>query len=312
VLFDKQRAVGVEVLFDERLHRIAADEHIVLSTGAINTPKILMHSGIGDAGELKGLGLPVVQDLPGVGQNLQDHTCFCTVWSYAEPIPVRDNGSAAMVFSRSEARMAAPDLLLCQAQFPFCSPEIAARGVPPNGWTMVAGLAQPRSRGSVRLRSADPRDPPIIHLNALSHPNDMRAARAAVDLSREIGAQQAFASLGMREAIPGALRETDIEDFIRDSAMSFWHQSCTARMGRDSHSVVGSDLKVHGLEGLTIADASVFPRIPRGNIMAPCVVVGERAGEILSAELRGISVIRALENGPAAVPGPRPPAPLET
>jgi choline dehydrogenase len=311
VLFDKKRAVGVEILFDGRVHRIAADEHVVLSTGAINTPKILMHSGIGDADELERLDLPVVEHLPGVGHNLQDHTCFCTVWSYANPIPVRDNGSAATLFGRSDAGLAAPDLLLCQAQFPFCSPEIASHGVPQSGWTMVAGLAQPKSRGSVRLRGADPRDAPIIRLNALSHPDDLRTARAAVELSREIGAQQMFARLGMREAIPGVLRETDAEDFIRNSAMSFWHQSCTARMGRDSHSVVGSDLKVHGLEGLTIADASVFPRIPTGNIMAPCVVVGERAGEILSAKLRGISVIRALENGPAAVPGPRPPAPLE-
>jgi choline dehydrogenase len=130
----------------------------------------------------------------------------------------------------------------------------------------------------------------------LAHPDDLRTARAAVELSREIGAQQMFTRLGMREVIPGVLREAEVEDFIRDSANSYWHQSCTAKMGHDSLSVVGSDLQVHGVEGLMIADASVFPRIPTGNLMAPCVLVGERAAEILRAQLNGIWVVRALEN----------------
>jgi choline dehydrogenase len=285
VIFAGRRAAGVEVVLQGQLHRIDAVQQVVLSAGAINTPRMLMHSGIGDGEELKRLGIPLVQHLPGVGRNLQDHTCFCTVWQYGEPIAPRGNGSGAILYGKSDSGAISPDILMCQAEFPYCSPEAARRGLPSHGWSMVAGLAQPKSRGRVQLRSSSPHDPPTITTNALSHPDDMTVARVAVELSREIGAAKAFAGVSVREAIPGRLDAAEMDGFIRDSAMPFFHLSCTARMGRDPLSVVSGDLKVYGVSNLTIADASVMPRITSGNTMASCVIIGERAAEILLQEL---------------------------
>ena len=148
-------------------------------------------------------------------------------------------------------------------------------------------MAKPHSRGRVRLRSADPRDDVVLQLNALSDPRDMATARAAVELSREIGAQAPLKELTKREAFPGSAYKNDLDLFIRQSAVPFWHQTCTAKMGRDEWSVVDAKLKVYGIDNLMIADGSVFPRIPTGNTMAPCVVVGERAAQILLKEISG-------------------------
>jgi choline dehydrogenase len=286
LMFDGTKVAGVEFSHGDTLHRVGAGREVVLSLGTVNTPKLLMQSGIGDETELRRHGIPVVQHLPGVGRNLQDHTGFDCVWEYNQPMAPRNNGVEAMYFWASEPGLDSPDLLTCQAEFPkSSSAENTARfNPPPMGWNLFAGLARPKSRGEVRLTGADPRDPVEIDANVLSHPDDLKAAIAAVELCREVGNSAALAPFTKREVMPGNLKGQDLERFIRDAASSYWHQVGTAKMGRDELSVVDGALKVYGIERLRVADASIMPRVTTGNTQAPCVIIGERAAEVLRAE----------------------------
>lgn len=163
------------------------------------------------------------------------------------------------------------------------SAETATLGVPQHGWTMGAGIAHPKSRGVVSLSGPDARDYAIIDANFLSHPDDLRTALASIELSRELGASPVFDKLVKREALPGKLSAGAMENYARNAALTYWHQCGTAKMGRDSLSVVDGRLMVYGIEGLRIADSSVMPEITSGNTMAPCVVIGERAAEMIKA-----------------------------
>ncbi len=149
---------------------------------------------------------------------------------------------------------------------------------------MFSGVVRPKSRGHIRLTGSSPLDPIQIEANFLSHPDDLKAAIAGVQLCREIGNSAALRPFVKREVMPGNLKGAELENFVRDATESFWHQSCTAKMGRDSMSVVDGRLKVYGIDKLRIADASIMPRVTTGNTMAPCVIIGERAAEILGAE----------------------------
>jgi choline dehydrogenase len=264
--------------------RVGATREIILSLGAIQTPSVLMRSGIGDEAELRQLGVPVVQHLPGVGRNLQDHVSFGCIWEYREPIAPRNTGNEATLYWKSDAAHDAPDLLLCQAEFPVPSPETAGLGTPAQGWTMFAGLAQPKSRGRVRLRSADPFDAPRLEANTLSEPDDVKAAIACVEFCRRLGNARAFEPLVTREAMPGNMTGAEMERFVRNAAVTYWHQTCSAKMGRDPMSVVDNQLRVYGIERLRIADGSVLPRLTTGNTMAPCVIIGEKAARALRKE----------------------------
>ena len=279
VILQGKRATGVALRAGCETLSISAGSEVILSLGAIHTPKVLMLSGIGDQAELGRMGIPAVQHLPGVGRNLQDHVPMSCIWAYKQPIAPRGPGAGATLYWKTDPSLEAPDLLFCQAEAPMPTPETATRGVPAHGWTMFAGFSHPKSRGEVRLRSADPRDSVEIETNALSHPDDLRTAIACVALCREIGNAQAFAPLVQGEAMPGNLSGAGIERFVRDAAATYWHQSCTAKMGRDALSVVDGSLKVYGMDNLRVADASVLPRITSGNTMAPCVVIGERAAQ---------------------------------
>lgn len=285
VVFDGTTAIGVEIEFDGERRTISASERVVLATGAIRTPQLLMLSGIGPEDELSRLGIPVVQILPGVGQNLQDHTCFSSIWEGLAGYPPQDNASEAILFAASQPNVAAPDMLICQAEVPFPTSYLMD-GLPQNGWTMMGGLAKPKSRGTVRLRSADPADQPICDLNVLSHEDDWRVARAVIELSRDICNSAAFDDLRVREVIPGKMHKELMTAFIRSHAGTFYHYSCTAKMGMDRMSVVDGKLNVYGTSRLMLADASVMPTIPTGNIMAPCVAIGERAAEIVMRDLQ--------------------------
>lgn len=280
ILFDGNQATGVEVERSGEILRITAGTEVVLSTGAINTPKLLMLSGVGDRCELERHGIPVLRHLPGVGQNLQDHVSFGCIWEYRKPIPPRNSGSEATLYWKSRSDLDAPDLLFCQVEFPVASERTALRGAPKHGWTMFAGLAQPHSRGQVRLRSVDPVEAPIIEANMMSDPRDMEAARACVKLCRGLGNSAAFDPYISREAIPGNGNMID-DAFIRDAAVTYWHQCGTARMGLDDMAVVDASLAVHSIERLRIADGSILPRVTTGNTQAPCAVIGERAAEIM-------------------------------
>jgi choline dehydrogenase len=255
ITFEGKRATGVEISYNGGAHRIRAWIDVVLSLGAIQTPKVLMQSGIGDQGELRRFGIPVVQHLPGVGRNFQDHTRLGCVWEYSEVVA------------------------------PLASPENAATfGLPASGWTFFGSVVRPKSRGRIALTGPNPLDPVQIDANFLSHPDDLKAAIACVELSREIGNSVPLRQFIKREVMPGNLKGTELENFIRDAVMSYFHETCTAKMGRDAMSVVDGNLKVYGVDNLRIADGSIMPRVTTGNTMAPCVIIGERAAEVLRAE----------------------------
>jgi choline dehydrogenase len=287
IIFEGTRTVGVEIALDGRTHRIKAGLEVVLSLGAIHTPKMLMLSGIGDQAELRRLGIPIVQHLPGVGQNFQDHLGIGCVWESPQPLALHNNGSAATFFWKSKPDLLTPDLQTCMGEILICSPEAAARFNPPTtSWTLFAGVVRPKSRGQIRLTGVNPEDPLHIEANMLSHPDDLKAAVACVELCREIGNAAPLSSYVKREVMPGNLTGRELEEFVRESAVSYWHESCTAKMGRDFMSVVDSRLKVHGIEKLRIADASIMPRVTTGNTMAPCVVIGERAAQAIRNQYR--------------------------
>jgi choline dehydrogenase len=282
VLFDGRRATGVEVVRDGKVERFLAGSEVVLSLGAIQTPKILMQSGIGDAEQLRPLGIGVVQHLPGVGANLQEHVLLggC-VWEYARPDQFRGGIGEATFFAKSDPALATPDLQAFIGDGAFLSPEL--RGHAPAGpaWSITPGVVRPRSRGQVRLTGANPTDPIDIDANIFSEQADVRAAMECVRLCREVGNAPAFRSLTKREAYPGLLGDVELEAFVRNAAVPFWHYTCTAKMGRDGMSVVNGNLCVYGIDGLRIADGSIMPNVTTGNTMAPCVIIGERAAEII-------------------------------
>jgi choline dehydrogenase len=282
VIFDGKRATGVEIARNDEPRRIGARLEVVLSLGAINTPKVLMQSGIGDQADLQRLGIELVQHLPGVGQNFQDHPGVACIWEYVQPLAPCNGGSEATFFWKSDPALDAPDIQACQAELPLPSAETAARFNPPAGsWTLYGGVVRPKSRGRIRLTGPRPRDAIRIEANMLSHPDDMKAAIGCVEICREIGNSAALRPFARREVMPGGLKGMDLETFIREAAMSYHHQTCTAKMGRDPMSVVDGNLAVYGVKGLRIADGSVMPRVTTGNTMAPCVVIGERAAAIL-------------------------------
>src|SRR5262249_35703534 len=242
-----------------------------------------MQSGIGDQAELGRLGIPVAQHLPGVGQGFQDHPQFACVWEYRDPLP---RGLApAVLFWPSAPSLESPDLQILPAGFPQSSAENAARfGLPASGWTLIVSLMQPKSRGRIRLTGPDPLDPVRIEANHLSDPDDLRTAIACVELWGEIGNSPALRPFAKREVMPGSSKRPDLENYIRDAVTTYWHQSCTARMGCDATAVVDGDLRVYGIDNLRVADGSIMPRVTTGNTQAACVIIGERAAEALRAE----------------------------
>lgn len=275
------RVVGLEAICNGQRQNFYAGKEVILSMGAVHTPKVLMQTGIGPGVELQAHGIRVVQHLPGVGQNHQDHVAFGCIFEYLTPQAVGAGGSEATLYWSSSETARLPDMFHCQLEFPVPSAETAGSHVPEHGWTMFAGLAHPKSRGCLRLTGPDALDPIRIDANTLSHPDDMANALANIELCRAIGNHRAFRHLVKREVLPGPLDPAQMQNFARNAAVTYWHQSCTAKMGRDAMSVVDNNLAVYGIGGLRIADASIMPHITSGNTMAPCVVIGERAAEII-------------------------------
>jgi choline dehydrogenase len=193
VTFDGQRANGAEVAYEGKIHRIGADVEVMLSLGAMHSPKVLMLSGIGDQAELRRFGIPLVQQLPGVGRNFQDHFAIGCVWEYQQPLAPRNNAGEATYFWTSDSSLEAPDLQTCQAEVPLCSAETAAQfNPPPDSWTLFGGVVRPKSRGHVCLTGPNADDPIQIEANTLSHPDDLKAAIACVELCREVGNSPPF------------------------------------------------------------------------------------------------------------------------
>ena len=284
ILFNRNRATGVEFQYQGKNVRTEATREIILSLGAIHTPKLLMHSGIGDEAELKRANIPVRNALPGVGRNLHDHVAFGCVWENAGKPSPRIPRSQTSCFWKTRAALEAPNFYVYSHGGPDFTPENAARFQPPASCWSLSGGMRPNSRGTIHLTGSDPSDSVSIDANYLDDPQDLKDLIAGLSMAREIGNSAALQPFTAREVAPGPLSVSELEQFFRDGLGTHWHQSGTAKMGRDAMSVVDGKLKVYGVDGLRIADASILPRVTTGNTMAPCVIIGERAADALRSD----------------------------
>ena len=284
VTFDKLRATGVEVNVGGTARRIAAKNEVILCAGGINTPKLLMLSGIGDESQLRTHGIQTLVHAPEVGENFQDHVLHggC-LWEPKEHLPHRNSAANASGFIKSAASLATPDVNIVQIELPYTSDVVGKQfSPPPTSWALCAGLVGPKSRGAVRLRSGNPADRPVVDARLLIHPDDVKALAYGIEVCREIGNSAAMRDFVKREVAPGRkLAGAEMEDFVRNGATTYFHQAGTCRMGKDARAVVDAKLRVNGVRGLRIADSSIMPRIPAVATMASCALIGERAAEIL-------------------------------
>jgi choline dehydrogenase len=307
VLLEHGRAVGVQLRHGRRAaERIEAGE-VILAAGAINTPQLLMLSGLGPADHLREHGIEILADLPDVGGNLQDHLDICTLdgskgkitydhlnelvtglrWWRHRDGPGSSNIAEAGGFVRS--RLA--DDERCDLQFHFVPALLDDHGrhrLPGYGYTLHACYLHPRSRGRLRLRSTDPAQPIAIHANYLGDPegHDLKRMIEAARLSRDLLDQSAFDAYRGEPVFPEQRISTDAEytDFIRRKAETIYHPVGTCRMGSDDRAVVDSELRVRGVEGLRVVDASVMPSLPTGNTNAPTIMLAERASALIRGE----------------------------
>lgn len=305
VVFDEGRAIGVEIKRGDQLETVRANREVIIAASSINTPKLLMLSGIGPSEHLSEHGIGVVADRPGVGQNLQDHLELYMQMAASQPITLykywnlwgkaligaqwlftrkgmgASNQFESAAFIRSKAGVSYPDI-----QYHFLpiavryDGQTAAEG---HGFQAHVGPMRSVSRGAVTLRSGNPDDAPKINFNYMSHDSDWEDFRTCIRLTREIFAQPAFQPYTSHEIQPGNAIQSDdeLDGFIRDHAESAYHPCGTTKMGRtdDLMSVVDPTCKVIGVEGLRVADSSIFPRITNGNLNAPSIMVGEKASD---------------------------------
>ena len=306
VIVEDGRAVGIQYRQNGQLHEVRARREVILSCGAIGTPQVLMLSGIGDAEYLRRFGIPVVCDLPGVGQNLQDHldvnvqyTCTQPVTAYgqvASPLtlmgvglqyllfnsgPARSQGLEAGAFIKSRPDVEMPDLQLHLFNAPFS--DHGRKVLKQHAFGLHLCALRPESRGHVGLKSADPADRPLIQPNSLASDVDLRTLREAVKIARKIVAQPAFDAYRGIELAPGpqATSDADIDAFIRRTAITIYHPVGTAKMGNDRLAVVDSQLRVRGIKSLRVVDASVMPTLVGGNTNAPAIMIGEKASDLI-------------------------------
>jgi choline dehydrogenase len=285
--FKGKRATGVEIKRAGVTSLIAARSEVIVSAGGINTPKLLMLSGIGDQAQLKQHGIKTLVHAPEVGQNFQDHILHggC-IWEPKEHIPHRNSAANVAGFLKSKPGLAAPDVNLVEIELPYASEVVGKQYAPPaTAWALCAGLVAPKSRGQIKLRSANPADRPLVDARFMSHPDDVKALAYGIEVCRDIGNSAAMKDFVKREVAPGKkLTGQEMTDFVRNGATTYFHQSGTCRMGKDKHAVVDAQLRVNGVDNLRIADSSIAPRIPRVATMATCALIGERMAEILSAK----------------------------
>lgn len=285
LLFKKTRVVGVEYLHEGMLHRVRVNQEVILSAGAYDSPQLLMLSGIGDAKYLQGLGISVVANLPGVGQNLQDHLNVSVVRQTTQEMnpAITSNGSEAGLFFNSEGNSkAAPD-----GQF-FFGPGIyvpSGYDGPNQGFTGVVSLTRFQNIGSVSLRSSNPKDAPVIRMNYLQSKADIQKLVAGIRLMRKLFQSEALDEFASKEIAPGASVQSDaaLEAYIRGTCGTGNHPAGTCKMGTDPMAVVDPELRVHGVKGLRVADASIMPTLVRGNTNAPTIMIGEKAADLIKA-----------------------------
>jgi choline dehydrogenase len=286
--FRGTRCVGVKVMIDRAVKDIAAGKEVILAAGAIHSPKLLMLSGVGEAKALRSLGIDVVENLPGVGHNLQDHVLLSgVVFKYKGKMPDRPADSNAVEAEAylSSSPSADTDISLVLHQLPVVTPEVASRfgTPPPDAFTIAPALVQPTSIGSVRLASDNFQDAAVIDGNYLGTDHDITAVLRAIEAARELGSRHAFDNLRESELIPGPKASAEeIQELARLASASFGHAVGTCKMGVDKLAVVDPELRVHGISGLRVADASVMPRIITGpGTNASAHMIAGRAAKLI-------------------------------
>ena len=309
VLFEGKRATGIEFMRDGRLQQIGANHEVLMAAGALQTPQLLMLSGVGPGAELAKLGIGVVRDLPGVGRNFHDHVDVVQVvdapklvdtfgvsltgiarvtkaifeWRNKRSGMLTTNFAEAGGFIRSQPSEDIPDL-----QLHFVVGKLIDHGrktVFGHGYSAHVCLLRPLSRGSVTLASRDPMAAPLIDPNFFDHPDDMRRLVRGFRQMRAIMSQPALAKLGGKELArsANATSDAEIEQFIRAYGDTIYHPVGTCRMGPGEMDVVAPDLRIHGLEGIRVVDASIMPRVVGGNTNAPVIMVAEKASDMIKA-----------------------------
>ena len=281
ILIEGKRAVGVEYQKDGQRRQARAGREVILSAAPLQSPKLLLLSGVGPADELRKHNIPVVADLRGVGRNLQDHVQLPVVFrtKSERPSPELLTGNVLFTNTRKTTPDAPPDL---QVNFTPAVPRPLSAFLNFGGPACIflAILVQPRSIGQVSLRSADPQDPPVVNPNYLQDAADYQTLVSALQVVRDIAGAKAFADLNAGEIAPGA---GDPEGFIRTQASTLWHPAGTCKIGRGPDAVVDPRLRVHGVQGLRVADASVMPTVVSGNTVAACFMIGARAADMIRA-----------------------------
>ncbi|MFO0991422.1 MAG: GMC family oxidoreductase N-terminal domain-containing protein [Hyphomicrobiales bacterium] len=306
VVIEKGRAKGVEIVQGGEIKRIDATREVIVTGGAIGSPKLLMLSGIGPAAHLREKGVAVSHDLPGVGQNLHDHFSVDIIWQLSGPHsydkykklhwrimaglqyylfnsgPVTSNIVEGGAFWWGDRAAATPDL-----QFHFLAGAGVEEGVGTvpggNGATLNSYFVRPRSRGSVTLRSADPADLPIVDPNSLAEPYDLDRTIDGIKIGQEIGRSRSFSRFVAAEHFPGATCRTraDYEAVARSHARSSYHPVGTCKMGVDQMAVVDPQLRVRGIEGLRVCDSSVMPKVVSSNTNATAIAIAEKASDMI-------------------------------
>ena len=305
ILFEGKRAVGVQ----SKKGEFRAAREVILSAGALQSPQLLQLSGIGPVSLLASLGIPVLADLPGVGENLQDHLQLRLMYKCTKPITTNDDlrslwgklrigakwiftrkGPLAVginqggLFTRVLPESKTPDV---QFHFATLSAELAgARPHPWPGFTMSVCQLRPESRGTVRIRSTDPFEPPSMRPNYLSTELDRRFAVAGIRLARKLAMTKALQPYVAEEYRPGerAQSDDDLLEFARNYGATIFHPSGTCKMGRDAMAVVDDELRVHGVSGLRVVDCSIMPTLTSGNTHAPVVMIAEKASDLILKE----------------------------
>lgn len=306
IIFDGKKATGIEYERIGESYKVQAKREVVISAGAINSPAILQSSGIGKGDYLNSLGVPVIKNLPGVGENLQDHVAVYVQHLCKKPITIRSmfkphvaplalirailfkSGPAAAfpleggAFVKTREELEMPDI---QFHFlPGLGPNMG--GMTKHGFFSNICCLRPESRGSVKIRSSSLKDTPSIHTNFLSEEADINSIRSGVKILRKVFSQKAFNDLRGDEQSPGPEIESDndLNEWIKETAETIYHPVGTCKMGKDENSVVDPRLKVYGIENLRVADASIMPSLVGGNTNAPAIMIGEKASDLILNE----------------------------
>ena len=278
VLFEGTRAVGIAYLKNGGEQQAWVNKEVILSGGTINSPQTLLLSGVGPADQLRALDIRVVADVAGVGYHLQDHLGVDVYFTTNPSFTQFGHEAGGVAFVQTQPDLPAPDIQLTYCPF-FLFPQATG-----NGYTFVISMISMQSQGHLTLRSTDPSQPPAIFANYLAHEADRQTLVNGVKLVRRLSQTASLARFTDVEAFPGSQVQSDMEivEFLRKNARTISHPTGTCKMGHDEMAVVDDQLRVHGVEGLRVVDASIMPTLVRGNTNAPTVMIAEKGADLIS------------------------------